>query len=76
MDKNDIFLPRPINTILEGNKNYLFRSQAMRSFLKGRMLWKYCIGAITIPVKRASEEDATFLSRMIEWDSYNHMILT
>ena len=48
----------------------------MPSFLKGHMLWKYCIGAITIPVKRASEEDATFLSRMIEWDSYNHMILT
>ena len=66
MDKNDIFLPRPINTILEGNENYLSRCQVMRSFLKGHMLWKYCIGAITIPVKRASEEHATFLSRMIE----------
>ncbi|KAL6315365.1 hypothetical protein AAG906_000473 [Vitis piasezkii] len=27
-------------------------------------------------VKRASEEDLVFLSRMIEWDSHNHMILT
>ena len=41
MDKKDIFLPCPINTILEGNKNYLSWSQAMRSFLKGRMLWHY-----------------------------------
>ena len=48
----------------------------MRSFLKGRMLWHYCTGAMTIPVKGASEEDATFLGRMIEWNSHNHMILT
>ena len=48
----------------------------MRSFLKGRMLWQYCTSAITIPIKGASEEDAIFLSRMIEWDSHNHMILT
>ncbi|RVW18829.1 hypothetical protein CK203_098367 [Vitis vinifera] len=40
------------------------------------MLWHYCTGAMTIPVKGASEEDATFLSRMIEWDSHDHMILT
>ena len=76
MDKNDDFHPRPINTMLEGSKNYLFWSQAMRSFLKGRMLWHYCTGAITIPVKGADEEDAAFLCRMIEWDSHNHMILT
>ena len=76
MDKNDVFLPRPINTMLEGCKNYLSWSQAMRSFLKGHMLWHYCTGAITIPVKGANEEDAAFLGRMIEWDSYNHMILT
>ena len=76
MDKKDIFLPRPINTLLEGNKNYLSWSQAMRSFLKSRMLWQYCTNAITIPIKGASEEDAIFLSRMIEWDSHNHMILT
>ena len=48
----------------------------MRSFLKGRMLWHYCTGAITIPVKGVSEEDATFLGRMIEWDNHNHIILT
>ncbi|RVW11705.1 Retrovirus-related Pol polyprotein from transposon TNT 1-94 [Vitis vinifera] len=45
-------------------------------FLKSRMLWHYCTGAMTIPVKGASEEDVAFLSRMIEWDSHNHMILT
>ena len=61
MDKKNIFLPRPINTILEGNKNYLPWSQAMRSFLKNCMLWYYCTGAITIPVKGATEEDAAFL---------------
>ncbi|KAL6316677.1 hypothetical protein AAG906_019590 [Vitis piasezkii] len=76
MDKKDIFLSRPINTVLEGNKNYLSWSQAMRSFLKGRMLWHYCTGVMTIPVKGASEGDAVFLNRMIEWDSHNHMILT
>ena len=48
----------------------------MLSFLKGRMLWHYCSGAMTIPVKGASEVDAAFLGRMIEWDSHNHMILT
>ena len=48
----------------------------MRSFLKGRMLWQYYTSTITILVKGASEEDATFLSHMIEWDSHNHMILT
>ena len=56
--------------------NYLSWSQVMRSFLKGHMLQHYCTGAITIPVKGASEEDVSFLGRMIEWDSYNHMILT
>ena len=66
MDKKDIFLPRPINTILKENKNYLSWSQVMRSFLKGHMLWHYCTGVITIPVKGASEEDAAFLVRMIE----------
>ena len=76
MDKNDIFLPCPINIILEENKNYLSRSQVMGSFLKGRMLWHYCTCAITIPVKGASEEDVAFLGHMIEWDSHNHMILT
>ena len=76
MNKKDIFLPRPINIILEGNKNYLSWSLGMRNFLKGRMLWHYCTSAITIPVKGASEEDAAFFGRMIERDSHNHMILT
>ncbi|WKA12737.1 hypothetical protein VitviT2T_030094 [Vitis vinifera] len=48
----------------------------MHSFLKSRMFWHYCTGAMSIPVKGASEEDVAFLSRMIEWDSHNHMILT
>ena len=46
----------------------------MRSFLKGRMLWHYCTGALTVPVKGAKEEDAAFLDCMIEWDSHNHII--
>ena len=66
MDKNDVFLPRPINTVLEGSKSYLSWSQAMRSFLKGRMLLHYCTGAINVPVKGVDEEGAAFLGRMIE----------
>ena len=62
--------------MLEGCKNYLSWSQAMRSFLKCQMLWHYCTGALTVPIKGAEEEDAAFLGRMIEWDSHNHMILT
>ena len=38
----------------------------MRSFLKGRMIWHYCTGALIIPVKRAEEEDVVFLGRMID----------
>ena len=66
MDKNDVFLPCPINTMLEGSKNYLSWSQAMRSFLKSRMLWHYCTGTITVLVKGADEEDVAFLGRMIK----------
>ena len=66
MNKNDVFLPYPINTVSEGSKNYLSWSQAMRSFLKGRMLWHYYIGALTVPVKGAEEEDASFLGCIIE----------
>ena len=76
MDKKDVFLPRQINTVLEGCENYLSWSQAMCSFLKGRMLWHYCTGALTVSVKGAEEEDVAFLGCMIEWDSHNHMILT
>ena len=66
MNKKDVFLPHPINTVLEGNKNYLSWFQAMHSFLKGRMLWHYYTGAVAIPIKGASEEDVAFLGRMIE----------
>ena len=76
MDKNDVFLPRPINTVLEGNKNYLSWFQAIHSFLKDHMLWHFCTGTITILFKGANEEDDAFLVLMIEWDSHNHMILT
>ena len=76
MDKKDVFLPRPINTVLEESKNYLSWSQAMHSFLKGCMLWHYYTDAITVLVKGANEEDAAFFGRMIKWDSHNHMILT
>ena len=34
------------------------------------MLWHYCTGEITILVKGASEEDATFLGHMIEHDPH------
>ena len=64
------------NAILKGNKNYLYWSQAMRSFLKCRMLWQYYSDTITIVVKGAIEEDVAFINRMVEWDSHNHMILT
>ena len=40
------------------------------------MLWHYCTGAITVPVKGANEKNAAFLGHMIGWDSHNHMILT
>ena len=40
------------------------------------MLWQYCVGTISIPVKEAAEEDTTFVSYMVEWDGHNHMILT
>ena len=40
------------------------------------MLWQYCAGTISIPVKEAAEEDTTFVSYMVEWDGHNHMILT
>ena len=43
----DIFLPRPIYAILEGNKNYLSWSQVMCSFLKDHMLWQYYAGIFT-----------------------------
>ena len=66
MEKKYVFLPLPINTVLEVCKNYLSWSQAMRSFLKGRMLWHYCTGALTVPVKGAEEEYAAFLGHMIE----------
>ena len=48
----------------------------MCSFLKGRMIWHYCTGVITIPINGADKEDDAFLGLMIEWDSHNHMILT
>ena len=70
------FFLAPLILYWRGNKNYLSWSQVMRSFLKGRMPWHYYTGAIIIPVKGASEEDAAFLGHMILWDSHNHMILT
>ena len=52
--------------MLEGSKNYLSSSQAMRNFIKGRMLWHYCTGALIVLVKGANEEDVVFLGCMIE----------
>jgi hypothetical protein len=48
----------------------------MRSFLKGRKLWLYVIGEVKKPVKGASETDEAFTTRLIDWDSNHHKILT
>ena len=40
------------------------------------MLWQYCAGIITITIKGRAKEDTVFISRMVEWDSHKHMILT
>jgi hypothetical protein len=48
----------------------------MRSFLKGCKLWLYVTGEVKKPVKGASESDEAFTTRLIDWDSKHHQILT
>ena len=52
------------------------QSILMRSFLKGRKLWFYVTGEVKKLVKRASESDEAFTTRLIDWDSKHHQILT
>ncbi|WOH02105.1 hypothetical protein DCAR_0521493 [Daucus carota subsp. sativus] len=65
----------PIQTILIGS-NYLSWSQAMRSFLKGKRLWRYVNGDFTIPTKENDESDSHLKDRIEEWDVKNHQAIT
>jgi hypothetical protein len=46
------------------------------AFLKARKLWLYVTWEIKKPVKGASETDEAFTTRLIDWDSNHHKILT
>ncbi|GKV15773.1 hypothetical protein SLEP1_g26525 [Rubroshorea leprosula] len=48
----------------------------MRSFLKGRKLWRYITGDITLPQKVTDETDKKYIDRLEDWDSKNHQIIT
>jgi transposase InsO family protein len=73
MAQNEIL--HHVQTVLDGT-NYMVWSQSMRSFLKGRKLWLYVTGEVKKPVKGASESDEAFTTRLIDWDSKHHQILT
>ncbi|GAV70072.1 UBN2_3 domain-containing protein, partial [Cephalotus follicularis] len=62
---------QPITIILDG-PNYLRWSSAMKSFLKGRKLWRIVIGDKSTPVKRQDETDESFTDCL----EANHRILT
>ncbi|KAK2965341.1 hypothetical protein RJ640_013804 [Escallonia rubra] len=66
---------QPISIILDGS-NYILWAQAMRSFIKGKKLWRYLTGDITIPVKTADEPQLKFDERLDDWVSKNHQIIT
>jgi hypothetical protein len=48
----------------------------MRSFLKGRKLWLYVTGDIPKPTKVTAQSEDAFRTRLIDWDSKHHQILT
>ncbi|XP_059436287.1 uncharacterized protein LOC132169237 [Corylus avellana] len=73
MAQNEIL--HHVQTVLDGT-NYMLWSQSMRSFLKDRKPWLYATGEIQKPVKRDSEADEAFTTRLIDWDSKHHQILT
>ena len=73
MDKSDAM--QPIPTVLTGS-NYRLWVQGMRSFLKGRKLWRYITGDIRPPTRETDETDTQFTDRLEDWDSKNHQILT
>ncbi|KAL8155967.1 hypothetical protein AgCh_001136 [Apium graveolens] len=51
-------------------------SQAMRSFLKGKRIWRYVNGDFTIPNKEKDELESKFKDRIEEWDVKNHQVIT
>jgi hypothetical protein len=73
MAQNEII--HHVQIVLDGT-NYMVWSQSMCSFLKGCKLWLYVIGEVKKPVKGASESDEAFTTRLIDWDSKHHQILT
>jgi hypothetical protein len=73
MAQNEII--HHVQTILDGT-NYMVWSPSMCSFLKSRKLWLYVTREIKKPVKGASEIDEAFTTRLIDWDSNHHKILT
>ena len=73
MAQNEIL--HHVQTVLDGT-NYMVWSQSMRSFLKGCKLWLYVTGEVKKPLKGASESDEDFTTRLIDWDSKHHQILT
>lgn len=72
MEKVDVL--QPINSTLDGTK-FVSWAQEMSSFLKGRRLWRYVIGDVTKPVQLKDEGIATYIDRLVVWDSKNHQIL-
>jgi hypothetical protein len=66
---------QPIKVVLDGS-NYSFWSQQMSSFLKGRKLWRYITGDKTKPTLHDNESADAFASRLDDWDSDNHKIIT
>ena len=66
---------QPITILLNGS-NYSHWAQAMRSFLKGRKLWRYITGDFQLPVQDEKEDKSKFESRLDDWDSNNHRIIT
>ena len=73
MAQNEILTQ--IHATLDGT-NYIVWSQSMISFLKGRKLWLYVTGDIPKPTKVDAETDDAFHTRLIDWDSKHHQILT
>ena len=73
MDRNDIL--KPISTTLD-DTNYLAWAQAMKSFLKGRKLWRFITGDISIPIQETTENNSLFADRLEDWESKHHQIIT
>ena len=61
MPSNDI--SRPIHVIFYGD-NFAQWSQAMRNYLKGRMLWLYVSSDRPIPEKVDKETDSAYAIRI------------